>query len=86
MPENNNSVTFNIREFQYLECCDCGLVHEVEYEIHDDGIILMTYTRKDERTEKARIKRAGGKGKLMCRLLDEATLKEPIYCGHGSEY
>lgn len=72
------SVTFNIREIQYIECCDCGLVHELKYEIHEDGTILMTFTRADEKTKKARIKRAGGKGKMMCQLLDEARSREGL--------
>lgn len=76
MPKNDGSVTLNIREVQYIECCDCGLVHEVSYDIYDDGKILMHFKRMDERTEKARIKRAGGKGKMMCQLLDEAILKD----------
>ncbi len=78
MPKNDGTITINIREIQYIECCDCGLVHEVSYEIYEDEKILMTFKRKDERTEKARIKRAGGKGKLFSRLLDEAIVRENL--------
>ena len=85
MPKTGDAVTINIREIQYIECCDCGLVHEVEYEIYEDGTILMTFTRVNDRTEKARIERAGGKGKLMCQQLDEATARENLHPENTNE-
>ncbi len=78
MAENHFIVTVNKEEVQFVECCDCGLVHEVSYDIYENKV-EMHFEREDERTEKARIARAGGKGKLMCKLLDEAILREPIH-------
>ena len=74
-PNNTDPVTIDIREVQYIECCDCGLVHEVEYEIYEDGKILMTFTRNEERTELARLG-IKMKKKTMCELLDESILKD----------
>lgn len=76
MPKDKEIESFNIREVGSIECCDCGLVHEVSYDIYDDGTVIMHFSREEEKTEKARIKRAGGKGKLMCQLLDDAILRD----------
>jgi len=84
MPNHIDKVTFNIREVQFLECCDCGLVHEVSCDIYENQII-MTFTRANDQTEKARIARAGGKSKMMCRLLDEATARENLHPENTNE-
>ncbi len=78
MDEDHFIVTVNGQEVQFVECCDCGLVHEVSYDIYENKVD-MHFERKEQRTEKARIERAGGKGKMMCKLLDEAILREPIH-------
>ncbi len=78
MPKDKEIESFNIREVRFIECCDCGLVHEVSYDIYEDGTVIMHFSREEERTEKVRIKRAGGKGKLMCQLLDDARLRENL--------
>ncbi len=75
MAENKFTVTVNGQEVQFIECCDCGLVHEVYYDIYENKIVIH-FEREEERTEKARIKRAGGKGKLMCQLLDDAIARD----------
>ena len=77
MPKNHFIVTVNGQEVQFVECCDCGLVHEVYYDIYENKID-MHFEREEGRTEKARIKRAGDKGKLMCQLLDDAILRESL--------
>ena len=79
MPKNKEIESFNIREVRFIECCDCGLVHEVSYDIYEDGTVIMHFSREEERTEKARIKRAGGKSKLYCRQLDEARARENLH-------
>ena len=78
MAEKHFIVTVNGEEVQYVECCDCGLVHEVSYDIYENKVD-MHFERKDERTEKARIERAGGKSKLYRRQLDEARARENLH-------
>jgi len=85
MPKNKEIKSFNIREVRFIECCDCGLVHEVSYDIYDDGTVIMHFSREEERTEKARIARAGGKGKLMCQLLEDAIARENLHPENTNE-
>ncbi len=79
MPKDKEIESFNIREVGSIECCDCGLVHEVSYDIYEDGTVIMHFSREEERTAKARIARAGGKSKLYCRQLDEARARENLH-------
>ena len=36
-----------------LACCDCGLVHYIQFEVVEN-VILMTFMRNEEETEKVR--------------------------------
>jgi hypothetical protein len=77
MSKEHFIVTINEKELRYVGCCDCGLVHEVSYDIFENKVD-MHFVRDEGRTEKARIKRAGGKGKLFCLQLDEAIARDPV--------
>ncbi len=75
MSKYDGKETFDIAELTRIICCDCGLVHEVNFFGKDDDI-YVTFERNETETEKTRIKRLGGKGKLMCKLLDDAILRD----------
>ena len=77
MDEDHFIVTVNGQEVQFVECCDCGLVHEVSYDIYENKVVIH-FERKEQRTEKARIRRVGSKAKLFCKQLDEAMAREPV--------
>jgi hypothetical protein len=53
-----------------LCCCDCGLVHFIDFEVVDSAII-MTFWRNEEETEKARKRK-------------RVTIKEVIREGDGT--
>jgi len=73
MCKHNEPVLFRLGIDMFLECCDCGLVHKIDYEIKD-GKIILALDRNEERTDKARIKR--NKKKSACDLLTEAIIRE----------
>ena len=77
MPKYNEKTTIDLSLLKTLECCDCGLVHTISYEEKDETIFL-SFERNEPETEQARVKRADGKGKLMCKLLDEARSRENL--------
>jgi len=77
MPKTNEKITIDLSLLKTLECCDCGLVHTISYK-EKDGTIFLSFERNEPGTEEARVKRAGGKGKLMCLLLDEAISREKL--------
>lgn len=75
MPKTNEKITIDLSLLKTLECCDCGLVHTISYE-EKDGTIFLSFERNEPKTEEARIARVGGKGKLMCLLLDDAIARD----------
>ncbi len=77
MADKHFIVTINKKELQYVGCCDCGLVHEVSYDIYENSVD-MHFVRDDKRTEEKRAEKLGSKSKLMCLLLDEAILRESL--------
>jgi len=73
MAKTEEPVTFELGKNLYLQCCDCGLVHKVEYIIVGDNVIL-TLIRNEKLTEDARNNQDN---KLtMCDKLDAAIIKE----------
>jgi len=70
MTESNEKTTFDLSVLRFIECCDCGLVHSISYEIKGTTV-LLSFVRAESRTKKAR-----NKEKTMCELLDEAILKD----------
>jgi len=84
MPKYKEKITIDLSLLKTLECCDCGLVHTISYE-EKDGTIFLSFERNEPETEEARVKRAGGKGKLMCQLLDEATARENLHPENTNE-
>ncbi len=80
MPKNKEIESFNIREVRFIECCDCGLVHEVYYDIYENSIDIV-YSRDEGRTIKRRaeMKLDGqSKKKSPSELLAEDMLKNPL--------
>ncbi len=78
MPKNDYIVTVNGQEVQYVECCDCGLVHEVSYDIYENKVD-MHFERNEGRTIFARSERNKNKVKKNpCELLDEAISREKL--------
>ncbi len=75
MSKEHFIVTINEKELRYIACCDCGLVHEVSYDIFENKVD-MHFVRDDKRTEEKRAEKLGSKSKLMCLLLDEAIQKD----------
>ena len=76
MSKEHFIVTINEKELRYIACCDCGLVHEVSYDIFENKVD-MHFVRDEARTIRARIERKKDKGKKLGELLDEALGKEP---------
>ena len=76
--DDNFKVTVNNEEVQYVACCDCGLVHEIYFDIYNNSIDVV-YTRDEARTKAERIKRAGGKSKLYIKELQEARARENLH-------
>ncbi len=78
--DENFKVTVNKQEVQYVRCCDCGLVHEVYYDIYENSID-MVFTRDEGRTIKRRAEMktaVNRKEKSPCEELDEDRLKHPL--------
>ena len=65
---HKSKISFEIDKVNYLQCCDCGLVHGFSYSVIN-GKITITLTREDEMTQQER--------KLsLCDMLDEAIRRE----------
>lgn len=77
MSKEHFIVTINEKELRYIACCDCGLVHEVSYDIFENKVD-MHFERDEARTIRARIERKKDKGKKLGELLDEARLRENL--------
>ena len=77
MSKYDGKETFDIETLTRIICCDCGLVHEVSFYVKGEDT-FVTFERNDVETEKVRIKRVGGKGKLFCLQLDEAIARDPV--------
>ncbi len=75
MSKYDGKATFDIETLTRIICCDCGLVHEVSFHVKGEDT-FVTFERNDAETEKVRIERLGGKGKLMCQLLDDAIARD----------
>ena len=43
--------------FTHHECCDCGLVHRVDFKLSDTGKLMERWYRDAKETRKARSKR-----------------------------
>ena len=84
MAKYDGKETFDISCLTRIVCCDCGLVHDVSFYEKDDTI-FVTFERNEARTEKTRIERLGGKGKLMCKLLDDAIARENLHPENTNE-
>lgn len=44
---------------QRFMCCDCGLVHDFEFDADKDGLLIMKATRNNRATGQARRHRKG---------------------------
>lgn len=78
--DENFIVTVNKEEVQFVQCCDCGLVHEVYYDIYQNSID-MVFTRDEGRTITRRAEMKGvvvSKVKSISEQLDEDTLRHPL--------
>lgn len=55
--------------FNYEQCCDCGLVHRVRYEVHDSG---------GKRIKNARVHLTVWRVKSQTKLARQRKLKKAI--------
>ena len=68
--EDVDSITFELEQGLFLQCCDCGLVHTVLRKIEGDKVIVK-FMRNEGRTEAAR-----SKVRTLSQRLDDAIRKE----------
>lgn len=65
---DGESFEINIQEnILYLACCDCGLVHKIEFKQLKENIISLTFVRESKETKQLR--------KYTFNILKQLTLK-----------
>lgn len=76
--DEHTIVTINKNELRYVICCDCGLCHEVSYDIYKNKVD-MHFVRDEARTIRARIERKRKKPERNpCDELDKAIESEAL--------
>ena len=68
-PPGDRDDWLDLTNLRWIQCCDCGLVHELFY-CEKDGTPYIAFDRDEARTEKARIETATVDANMLLPLIE----------------